>query len=1293
MSDVLEKNTILISVPDSIISGKTTNAGDFYEPYTFINFLIKTNPSETDSSYIISQYKYYLLQWYKYKKIDKQDSEEFVRSSFVNLLREVLLNFSTLEERRFVTNANFNDDLDLYSVIPFFTNKIKEICNYYSLLRQNVPFKKYENSLKGSQVGITSLLKNEIFKSLKAIELVSNQTNLFDLTAIKNTLDLEITELFDESQYYDLNPQYPSTTYNEGFTSNYYSSNTNDFNSLLFTDFDRTIVDAITSYPFFVNDFTTPYSINFQVNSNDLQYLKDRDFINQINNLEQNNLNLNLEKELIENFIGTDYYYLSVGNTINDVVSGLLFKATDKSTNFLNKRFPSVASIENEANLKNIRQIGGFFLPDKLGILNFNNFKHTVDIDSTKLKTNKVFVFPDPNVYGNISNLSLTDFESPLIYEEDVAWMHYNRTSQYLYANIVSNPLYKNFYAYHSRSETLGYQPLGMSRDIDSTEFWEGSSKNIWANSDVYPVVENVQPIDKKQLNLLVLNKTLVKYRNDIYGNNFGLYKEIYPSGIGPGGTAKGNFISKDELDFFNFTGGRGGLYGTGRKGLNVNSNPGSIRIKNCMLLDGYKFYDFRSGYNIDLTIPDPDKKISGVTSRTITQIPPGSGYYTSLSARGFDRLYPAPDPLVNYAISFPNYAPPKFSPLAEPLLIIAYGNGHFCEVQQDLTCLDTYCDIFKVSFCVILDCVTFLDPLSNLRLDYSSDDPSFNSSIPVYYSELLEGSLSQTYTQPNNVNRATFSFTFPTSANVLVDLEGFRFNLAGETPCEISNSSNLIPPDTLKYSDDNADFVNLAVPQQYQTQVQSLSTDLTKNLSIYQSRYESIGKIYYRNARNSKSDTIENALSSVYEKYPVEVRDSIANGVINFDLIYNVLFVETPEYFVIDKITYNYEADTTEPFDSAKNYFKIYNSNKNLEKISTIFFNEKSNLVYFAKMTLLPSLSASNKKIIYPEIYTLDLTNPNLSKVYPDFDVTYENLSAYYTHLDNDTNIERIDKPIISYNEDSNSFVLNYLAKNSNNVFVNIYHEFHINNSIVDFVRHIALKPEFLIKDTNFADVLPLTSYNEVKISGPLSGFQDYSNSFLWFAASSVPTVVVNEYISCDVGIIFSPWMTPTPQASLTPTPTTPYPTPTPTPSSSPYINLCPNANVLEVTDAGTTAANGRYVLTAAYTRLFNSDVREYTLFYANTSNYTYALIFVDDYNNDSTYIKGAILSGTNDWYNNITSVYSTTASINEFACAPYGIYDTVTAKSPISGTSGPVGWIATMYGNAPYPDVQRVT
>jgi hypothetical protein len=66
------------------------------------------------------------------KNLKKSDENAIVRDAYVNLMREITLNFSTEEEKRFILNADFEDDSDLDIIIPFFIQKIKQISIYYS---------------------------------------------------------------------------------------------------------------------------------------------------------------------------------------------------------------------------------------------------------------------------------------------------------------------------------------------------------------------------------------------------------------------------------------------------------------------------------------------------------------------------------------------------------------------------------------------------------------------------------------------------------------------------------------------------------------------------------------------------------------------------------------------------------------------------------------------------------------------------------------------------------------------------------------------------------------------------------------------------------------------------------------------------------------------------------------------------------------------------------------------------------------------------------------------------------
>ena len=68
-------------------------------------------------------------------------------------------------------------------------------------------------------------------------------------------------------------------------------------------------------------------------------------FINYSNTGE---LKLNYEQLAFQKYIGTDYYYLSTGDTISETVSGKLFSASAPHKNLLNKYYPTIASVVGE---------------------------------------------------------------------------------------------------------------------------------------------------------------------------------------------------------------------------------------------------------------------------------------------------------------------------------------------------------------------------------------------------------------------------------------------------------------------------------------------------------------------------------------------------------------------------------------------------------------------------------------------------------------------------------------------------------------------------------------------------------------------------------------------------------------------------------------------------------------------------------------------------------------------------------------------------------------------------------
>ena len=124
---------------NSVLNPENTQvSGDFTSPYSLIDWLKNLKISSTDTSNYIIYYNRYLNEWYDVINKQKTNKVSFVRAQYINLLKEISLKYTTPDERRFLANLNFDDDQSLDVAIPFFSKKIKKICQYYSKNRDTL---------------------------------------------------------------------------------------------------------------------------------------------------------------------------------------------------------------------------------------------------------------------------------------------------------------------------------------------------------------------------------------------------------------------------------------------------------------------------------------------------------------------------------------------------------------------------------------------------------------------------------------------------------------------------------------------------------------------------------------------------------------------------------------------------------------------------------------------------------------------------------------------------------------------------------------------------------------------------------------------------------------------------------------------------------------------------------------------------------------------------------------------------------------------------------------------------
>jgi len=1008
---------------------------DAYQPLSFIEWIENERAVFTSISDLLLRYNSYITNWYEVKNILPEARQDVIVDLYKSLVKEIILNYTTTNERRFLKNIDYSNSSDLAIAIPFFSQKLKDICIYFSTLRDRAKTAVTEYNLKGSNYGVEKLIYNEISKALETQDLTDLiKTYNLSISSIRDDLIVELEELFDiYPNYYDLGTLPTSSYEATGLREQFFNTNTFQLDPDLYLNFDKSIIRAISSYPFFLVELgTNNFTVVPEISASQLEYLKDLDFINLVNNQDKNNLKLNLISDFNKKFIGTDFFYIST-NSSNYALTGKLFDADSRFANYLNKLSPTLLFVPEESELKRAQNIGLFFKPDKIGLLNFFNFDFFPVLNTSILSTDTIYIFPDPNKFGNISGNTKQINKIPLNYVENNSILQYDFSNSYEFGDIKSDSLVPTFRSYQSREQSLDISNNGLARYSDPQEFFAGDLKDKWANEDVYPLIpSNLYPIDERISDFNPTLKTLVQFKADVYGNSYGLYKYIEPNYNLNGILSSAEFADENKI---------------------------------CLILDGYSMYDLISGYNFNYSL-------SGTILRSINQIPPGSGYYTRLP------LLTAISPL---SASRYNNGIPEFELQGEFFNILSY------RFQPEKFCSE-YVNIFLN--CNLKDGITFVSPTSGPWPDFPSDDIGFDSLKTVYYNDLLDGAASPT--SPNYIasfsNPGSFLFEPPLSAITLQDCSYFV----------VSSFTNSITPcndsvDSEEGFTENNFFVNLTLPLRNTSYLPTVSSSITKKQTIYKTKYINTGSLYFRSSDNNKILPIYNVLSANFIKYPLSIQSEIQdNKIINFDIFYDTLHIETQNYLIFDKIEFNYV--TNKPKSSTSSASFISKGNHNLfEKFSTLWFDEKLNQVFFATTNLFYYLSATNFKIIYPTIYVLDVATTSIKQIYPfknASNLTYTELKDFsLSGTGYSIDIVEIDKPIFSYSSESDSFNISYLAKDVSGLpYINEI-RFKYFNGVLSNVNNYFFKPKIENMHLNFSNPSSFNDYNTYSVLGSSAG------------------------------------------------------------------------------------------------------------------------------------------------------------------------------------------------------------
>lgn len=397
----------------SIING-WNNAKDNERVFTYIEF-IKLFGYDNDINIFITSYKDYVTKWAKIKKASISVSDQdFVLSKLVDTLKAITLDYSSYEQQDFISHIDLTNKAHLKSLTALYSRKIREITEFYRKKRNESVMVVRKNSMKGSTKSIQEIVYEKVFDFI-----FSNKNIVPSYKDIKRDLLVSIQNYVDTySQYFDI----PRTKeFTDKTRAQMLSANMNDVDYRMYLEIELVVSQILFSGNVMLEEIPLIAQLGVDLSQQcvgDMLALKNTLLANTTVNQVDINEQIALKRRLYQKFLGCDLYYMYV-DLQGNVQMDILCKAQNPTGNLLNCGTPDTATIQNEE-LELLSHIGLFFKPDKTSILKINAKDYTWTIDTENLINDTVYVFPDPNKYGDIGNNKSSNY--PLIMEYKLDW-------------------------------------------------------------------------------------------------------------------------------------------------------------------------------------------------------------------------------------------------------------------------------------------------------------------------------------------------------------------------------------------------------------------------------------------------------------------------------------------------------------------------------------------------------------------------------------------------------------------------------------------------------------------------------------------------------------------------------------------------------------------------------------------------------------------------------------------------------------------------------------------------------
>ena len=829
MSDT-SLRTVLVKY--SITNPNEVDYKDTVAPFSFLDFINNTQADYSPEEYS-SFYSSYLQLWHADQGGSEEEQKTQFKDYYRQFIKEIVVNYTTETEKRFLEKINFNDPADLDIAIPFFANRLKDIALFYKKKRDEGKYVIDRAKMKGSQTGLEKAIFDNIYNFIFNSEDALDTENDEVFKAVQG-LGVEIEEFVDVyGDYFDV----PDTA--DG-------NNINEIDPKYWLDPDG--IEAITGELNWIGAIRT-FTINppaITPEEYDAICNPDNELVQLYNQYKKGGIPLNefyaLKRALVQKYIGTDVYYIDT--TSSPAVSGVMFTADNPAANALNLQGADTATVPS-GQQKLLRDVGLNFQPDDIGLFKLQAETYNYEIDRSALEEDKVYIFPDPAKFGNVSTNPQADY--PVYYKFD----HRGNT----------------------RNVSSGYaagDPKTTNK-VTTFESFTTKERNTTQLKDLNDISYKLNFTD-------LYNEGLVsKHQTDVYGNEYALFKAepLKPQTEDISNTVKNLllnghvFFDQFEGSSFNYslTGQNGNTF---RSGLSTNTNGFDV-LDNPMYFYMREFYPYQDLIQDSRNIVPLYRDGGALTFLDGKELPDnanGNSHYTIRADATVDQngeFFPDVKYYLSAGIGYKDY-----------------DGGFFSD------------DVQLPNDFVYGDNLLFVDSVDERASSVLSNLSSSTTSLTNEEKATLDGTLyikNGTYSTSEKLSAALaplFS-KYSTAVQSQINNELVDFDIIQNTIFLETKSGLLV--DKIKY--DDGEFVN---PRTVNTYYSASSAD---NTDTFTNRFyvEKTGKIYFGKFRQdgectNDADNYKAYYPEIYE-YSIDTnksrliypRKDVGNSVTDFEL------------------------------------------------------------------------------------------------------------------------------------------------------------------------------------------------------------------------------------------------------------------------------------------------------------------------------------------------------------------------------------------------------------------------